>query len=272
MINLHAILSFIKFYFKASTFYRVHSPFLFELLENTIEDQRRFYAFDRIEKYRRQLKKDTTILAVEDLGAGSKKSNTKQRSIRSIVNSAVSPPYQGQILYKLLQHLGAKNIIELGTSLGITSLYLSTYSNQVKLVTLEGSSAIMDKAKSAFKLFPNQQIKSILGHFDQTLPQAIAQLDQLDVCYIDGNHAKDPTIRYFENCLPHIHEHSVLIFDDIYWSKGMTEAWEQIKKHKSVKLSLDLYFFGLVFFNQDIKEKQHFKIISSRFKFWQRYI
>lgn len=245
---------------------------MFELLENTLQDKRQYYIFDKIESLRQILAQDNTVLEVEDLGAGSHTTKQNQRSISNITSSAVSPAYQCQFLYKLAQFMNAEKMIELGTSLGLSSLYLSSYSKKVQLISLEGSKAILEQAKINFAKLKQHNIKTILGHFDQSLPIALENFEKVDLIYIDGNHAKAPTLKYFEYCLPKIHNKSVIIFDDIYWSKKMTEAWEEIKAHPKVKLSLDLFYFGIVFFNKDIKQKQSFKILDSRFKFWQKYI
>lgn len=272
MINTHAILSLIKFYQNSDTYYRVHSPFLFDLLENTLEDDRHFYVFDKIESFRSELTSNNTVLTVEDLGAGSKTTKSNQRTIKQITNSAVSPAYQSRFLFKLAQYMRSRNIIELGTSMGISSLYLSNYSKKVNLISLEGSREILQQAKKNFKAFGAENISTLLGHFDDTFPEALDRFEKVDFVYIDGNHAKEPTLKYFEWCLAKVHDKTVLVFDDIYWSPEMTEAWEIIKKHPSVKLSLDMYYFGIVFFNIDILQKQEFKIVSSKFKPWQRYI
>ncbi len=272
MINIHAIISALRFYGQADTYYRVHSPFVFEFLQIILEDNRHYYIFDQLNALRSELHKNKTTIEVEDLGAGSKKSNLKKRSIQSIAKTAVSPSYQSEILFKIAQKIKAQTTVELGTSLGLSAISLAGYAQKNQVYTLEGSCFVLEVAKVNFDLFDATNIHPRLGHFDNTLPEILKKVKQLDLCYIDGNHAKSPTLQYFKMCLPYVHKHSVLIFDDIYWSKEMTEAWETIKEHEAVKFTIDLYFFGLVFFNADIKEVQHFKILHSKFKPWQRYI
>ena len=272
MINIHAITSFLRFYAQADTYYRVHSPFVFKFLQTILEDDRHYYVFDKLNALRMELNKNKTEIEVKDLGAGSKKSNRSRRSIQSIAKTAVSPSYQSEILFKIAQEVKALRTIELGTSLGISAISLAGYNNKNQVHTLEGSSSILEVAKVNFEIFKATNIHPHLGHFDNTLPEVLKNLGQVDLCYIDGNHAKAPTLKYFDMCLPYTHSKSVLIFDDIYWSKEMSEAWDIIKSHKAVKFTVDLYYFGLVFFNDDLKEVQHFKILDSKFKPWQRYV
>jgi hypothetical protein len=40
----------------------------------------------------------------------------------------------------------------------------------------------------------------------------------------------------------------------------MEKAWEEIKQHPHVTLTIDLFFIGLVFVRQAQKEKEHFVI------------
>lgn len=271
LINIHAAFSLIRFYIQADTYYRVHSPFVFQFIQTIIEDNRKYYIFDKVEALRIELNKNKTKIEVQDLGAGSKKSNNTIRSIQSIAKTAVSPSYQSEVLFKIAKEIKALYTIELGTSLGISAISLAGYSTKNQVHTLEGCRSILEVAKVNFEILKTGNIKTYLGHFDQTLPEVLKNIHQVDLCYIDGNHAKEPTLKYFDMCLPHIHKQSVIIFDDIYWSKDMSEAWEIIKSNKKVKFTIDLYYFGIVFFNEDIKEVQHFKILPSRFKLWQKY-
>ena len=78
----------------------------------------------------------------------------------------------------------------------------------------------------------------------------IKELDKLDFVFVDGNHQRDATLKYFEWCLPKVHKDTVLIFDDIYWSEGMKAAWNEIKAHPSVTVTINMFWIGLVFFKQ----------------------
>lgn len=51
---------------------------------------------------------------------------------------------------------------------------------------------------------------------------------------------------------------SIILITAIHHSKAHTQAWEQLCNYEEVKLSLDLYQVGLLFFKDEFKEKQHF--------------
>jgi predicted O-methyltransferase YrrM len=125
---------------------------------------------------------------------------------------------------------------------------------------MEGTSSVAAIAKAAFLKQGYSNIELIEGNFDETLSQVISMMPVIDLAFIDGNHQLEPTVRYFRQLLPQLNEYSILIFDDIHWSKEMEQAWETIKNDPSVTLTIDLFFIGLVFFRKEQKVKQHFTI------------
>jgi predicted O-methyltransferase YrrM len=203
---------------------------------------------------------DQTVLTIEDFGAGSVVSKTNERTVASIATNAAKPKKYGQLLYRIVKKYQPQTILELGTSLGITSSYLSLAKPDAQPVTLEGSSQIAKKATANFGILELKNIKLIEGNFDNTLPSAIHQLSSIDFAFIDGNHRQEPTERYFQQLLPYMKNDSILIFDDIHWSKEMEQAWNTIKNDNAVRCSIDLFFIGIIFFRQEFKEKQHFVI------------
>lgn len=269
---LNNIKAFLQYYLGAKTYYNLHSPRIYEFITNTLEDDRSYYAFDKIEEIRTHLLQDNTRLQILDLGAGSKTSKEKTRTIKEIASSALSPSYQCKLLFRIVQYLKPRHILELGTSLGISTMYLAEGNTKAKLTSIEGSQAIADIALRNFSYLKQTQIKLKVGNFDEILPNILPQIENLDLVYIDGNHQYEPTIKYFEMILPYLNENSLVIFDDIYWSKEMSQAWQEIKASNSVSQTIDLYFFGLVMFKQDFKEKQDHKITYSTLKPWQKYI
>jgi predicted O-methyltransferase YrrM len=98
------------------------------------------------------------------------------------------------------------------------------------------------------------------GSFEKTLPFISNKIEKIDLLFVDGNHRKDPTLKYFHFFLSKATNNSIFIFDDIHWSKEMEEAWKQVQAHHSVTLTIDLFFVGLVFFSTDFKVKQHFTV------------
>lgn len=237
----------------------IHSPFVYQINESLFKEKTKFYVFDDIESIRAKLLLSAKIIQVNDLGAGSQIHKSNERSIQEIAKSALKSPPKAQLLFRLVNHFKPNSILELGTSLGISTAYLAKGNPQATVHSIEGSDTIAQVASINFKKLKIENINQIVDHFDKALPHCLEQLKKIDFCYIDGNHQKQPTINYFHQLLPYTNEHSILIFDDIYWSPGMTAAWKYIQQHESVRVTIDLFEFGIVFFKTD-QAKEYFTV------------
>lgn len=255
---------YLQYYLKASNGkgHGIHSPFVFNFVTKVLNDNRHFYAYKHIENLRKLLLSDTRMLTIEDMGAGSRSAGTRtnRRSIQQIARSSLKPARFSQLLFRIADHYKTRNILELGTSLGITTSYFASASEDARVVTMEGAAEIAAVAKENFLKLKLNNITLVQGNFDDTLQEVITGMPVIDLCFIDGNHLYEPTLRYYRQLLPALHEYSILVFDDIHWSREMEQAWEDIKEQPEVTLTIDLFFIGLVFFRKEHKEKQHFVI------------
>lgn len=236
----------------------MHSPFVYELIEKVFTDERNFYSFPLIEGVREKLMYDNTEISVTDFGAGSRLNATHTRSISSIAKTALKPKKFGQLLFRMVNHFRPNTILELGTSLGITTSYLATANQESKVFTLEGAPEIAKQALKHFQHLGLHNIEQVTGNFDDSLVTILAKNKTLDFVFIDGNHRFEPTIRYFNLMKPRLQEYSVVVFDDIHWSREMEQAWTVIQNDEMVTLTIDLFFIGIVFFRKEQKKKQHF--------------
>lgn len=259
-MNIHQVNQFIKHFFSATRKgHGVHSPFAYQLCEEVFYNENKFYDFETLEFVREDLLNDKTILQIEDFGAGSKAFKSNQRKVKDIAKKGISTQKQSELFYKLINFLQAKQCLELGTSLGLNTLYFSKAAKNGSVTSIEGSKSLYDFANALAKKQKISNINFIHGKFDEVLPSVLNEMPSLDLLYIDGNHSYNATLNYFKTSLEKKHKDSVFIFDDIYWSEGMTKAWEEIKNHASVTLSIDTFYFGLIFFREEVKEKQHLK-------------
>ncbi len=248
MFNLRLAKDYLLYRLSAKTRHGLHSPFVYRLVDKVIYDFNGKKVYSEVEKVREGLLADDRLITITDLGAGSHVNNDRQKKISNLAANALKPPKLAQLLYRLVADLQPDNIIELGTCLGITTLYLQKAAPHAKVYTLEGCPETAGIAKEAFKKVGLNQVEPTIGNFDNTLLGIIAGLDKLDFVFVDGNHQKEATLNYFELCLPKVHEGTLLIFDDIYWSEGMKEAWAQIKANPKVTVTIDLFWIGLVYF------------------------
>lgn len=244
---------------KSLRLHGVHSPFVFDLYENVIRHDGHFVAYQQIEDLRQQLLQDSATLSVTDLGAGSRTKVTRHRQIASIARTAAKPAKYSQLLFRLVNHFQPRTVLELGTSLGLTTAYLAAARQKSQIITFEGCPNIAAAAKKNFRQLQLSNIRLVTGHLDETLPATLPELPSADLVYFDGNHRYAPTMRYFETCLAKRTDESVFIIDDIYWSAEMTRAWREICRHPDVTISIDLFHLGLIFFRRH-QPKQHFTL------------
>jgi len=253
---------YFHYYFTASNSkgHGMHSPFVFDFILSVLNNKSNYETPKQVEEIRKRLLNNKIVITVEDFGAGSRRTQNNQRKISDIANAALKPKKFGQLFYRLVKHYQPQAILELGTSFGITTSYMALANPAANVMTIEGSKSIADIAGSNFQKLNITNIESLQGNFDALLPSAISHLSSVDMAYIDGNHRYEPTINYFNQLLSKSHNNTILVFDDIHWSKEMEKAWEEIKQHPSVQYTIDIFFLGFVFFRQEFKEKQHFQI------------
>lgn len=253
---------YIRYRFRASNGkgHGTHSPFVYDFITRVLNDCTPSPAYKKVEMMRRQLKADARVLSVDDFGAGSVYAVKKQRSVQSIARTAAKPRKYGQLLYRLVSYYQPRQLLELGTSLGITSAYLSLAATNGRLVTMEGASEVAAVARENFNALGISNIHLLEGNFEETLPLYLAGAGTIDFAFIDGNHRKEPTLAYFNQLMQHAGNDSIFIFDDIHWSEEMEMSWEIIRNDPRVRCSIDLFFIGIVVFRQEFREKQHFEI------------
>lgn len=259
MINLQLAVDFLKYQFKAKTRHGVHSPFVYHLLDQVIYDFRVKMVYQDIEELRIELLRDKRRINITDLGAGSQVNNNKQRQVREIARNALKPARIAQLLHRLAVDAKPRNIIELGTCLGITTAYLAKAVPESRVLSVEGCPETAAIAAENLKKLHINNAEILIGNFDIVLPGLIEGLPEIDFVFIDGNHSKEATLDYFKRFLPKLGSNSMMIFDDIYWSRGMKGAWQQIKAHPEVTVTIDLFWIGLVFVKKGLA-KEDFKI------------
>jgi predicted O-methyltransferase YrrM len=238
----------------------MHSPFVFDFILNVLNNRNHYAPPIEIEELRKKMLSDKRFIEIEDLGAGSREGASKQKTVSKIARAALKPKRYAQVLYRLVKHYQPQSIIELGTSLGITTAYLSKGNPGANITTVEGSDTVMEIAIQNLDNLQCRNIKAVHGNFDSVLGQVLQGYNSIDLGYIDGNHRYEPTIRYFRQFLERSHAGTILVFDDIHWSEEMEKAWEEIKSHPAVQYSIDIFFLGFVFFRKEFKVKQDFSV------------
>lgn len=254
---MYQVIAYIKFLFKSTNQHGVHSPFIYDFVTKCLYDKTLYKDYIDLENYRNSLLRSETILEVNDLGQGSKILDKHRRKVAHMAKTSSSSSKNSKLLYRLNHYFKFKRSLELGTSLGMATyaIYLGYTNGQI--TTIEGCPNTSDLTKSKFAKLGLKDVNFIKGDFANTI--AFLKNDYFDLIFFDGHHNKDATIEYFEALLPKVNNTSVFIFDDIYWSKGMTDAWDYIKNHKAVTVTVDCFYLGFVFFRRE-QAKEHFKI------------
>lgn len=256
---LFQIKSYLKFLWNSKNEHAVHSPFVFNLVTKCFYDRKQKPEYPILKNYRNSLLENKNTIEVTDFGAGSKVFKSNTREISKIAKTAGITKKRAELLFRITNYFQPDSILEIGTSLGLATSALSLGNQKAKSITLEGCSETAKIAQEQFGKFGLTNVNSIIIEFQTFLKTINHQPSTINLIYFDGNHSKSATLDYFELLLPKITNDSVWIFDDIHWSPEMEEAWEIIKNHPKVTVTIDTFQWGLVFFRKE-QEKEHFMI------------
>jgi len=234
-----------------------NNPFIAQFINEILEDNRRFYAYDDIRAIREDLKTWKEPIKYREVGALSQWSGNKNKRLISDItrNSSVSEKY-GELLFRLTNYFKPKNILEFGTSVGLSSLYMASGSPNSQLFTFDINEPLVRIANANFNSLKLKNAKAECSLFEQKLSKIHEYFKQLDFVFLDGNHRKEATILYYNFLSQYFHEDTIVVLDDIHWSREMEEAWDFIKALPNVSLSIDLFQFGILFFKKEFKKNK----------------
>ncbi|MHC1705975.1 MAG: O-methyltransferase [Bacteroidales bacterium] len=245
-------LNYCRFWLKAGNSHDIHPPFLYQLYSGVIQSKLLDSLVNPALDYRKSMLSDKTPIRYMPFGTASGKE--KVAAVSEIARLQSVSLKTGMLLHKLVQYFRPATLLELGTNLGIGTVFMAA-GNSGKVITLEGSPELLEVVNQRFKTFQLQGIEFVQGSFSEKLPMVIQSVDTLDFVFFDGDHKLQSTLEYFELCYRKANNNSVFVFDDIHWSPGMEKAWDMIVNDPRVTLAVDLYFCGIVFFRKELSKQ-----------------
>jgi len=249
---------YLSYYLKAVDEHSLHSPLIYDLYHNVIQNELLNPYYASIENERDFLLAIDQAIELNDLGAGTSNAVLKSRKISDIARKSIAPAKKSRLLHRLINYCKPNTVLELGTCLGINTLYLALEETISEVYTFEGCHNTATVAKNLWQKFDfASKINLVEGNIDNTLLHLISELKQIDFAFMDANHTYEATMEYFEAIEEKVHHQSMVVIDDIHWSSGMQKAWKEIKQRDSVFLSIDLFHVGIILF-KPLYIKQHY--------------
>ena len=258
--NLILTLRYLRFLMRSNTKFAVHSPFVYDVITKVFKDHTYYQEYNLAEKIRHKSLRSRRIIEITYYGATPQKKTflNPLKQVKELARAAISQR-SGRLLHRLVKHFAPDTILELGTSIGISTLYLASASPNARVVTLEGCSSTAGLAAENIRKAGIKNVEIYTGEFSIVLASYLKKNRNIDFIFFDGNHTFKATTAYFKECLPFTGENTIFVFHDIHWSKGMQEAWKHICANESVTATIYLFDIGLVFFNKGLT-KQDFVI------------
>ena len=246
----------------------IHSPYLFYLVRMLMYDSHRYYVWDEIESIRRKMLTSRDVLHVSDYGTG--RVRNPERRVCDIARTSLEKAKNAQLLFRWVNFLGSRKgdglrIVELGTSLGITTAYLAAASPKNEVTTFEGSHEVAETARKNWSELGLHNIRCIEGNIDTTLEDTLYNIARatpegnggIDLAFIDANHTKEATLQYWRALSLYRHKKSIFVLDDIHHSREMESAWRTIAHEEYVSTTMDLFDMGVVFFDPDYLRRNY---------------
>ncbi len=238
----------------------IHSPFVYDFIRNVLINKKKYPAYKQIAQLCKRLKKDHRIVDIEDFCERVTIPISQKVKMANLYRSMIKPAKYGQLFFRMARHYKSQYVLEIGSSLGITTSYLALANADTTIITYEESDAI---AKIAAQNFSSLSIKNtiqILGNVNNTLKDTLNKIIQLDFVFVNGNNCKETILFYWNILYNKAHNETLFIFDKIHGSAEMEEIWKKIQQLDMVTCTIDLFFIGIVSIRKEIKGPVHLSV------------
>jgi predicted O-methyltransferase YrrM len=250
--------NYLIYFLTSGNKHSVHSPFVYDFVCKVLNVRKNKPIYHDFELVRSKMLKSDAEIKLLPLGAAAAK-DVKVEKLKKVAARTSKSAKYAELLERICDAFQPEIALEIGTSLGMSTLYQASAIPNGYLFTLEGNPDSAKVARHNFEKLGFNNIQLVEGEFDRTIPMVLEQLPRLDYVFFDGNHSYDATMRYFEWCKAKAHNNTVFVFDDIRWSHEMEVAWNKIIDDPKVTVSIDLFAMGIVFFRQE-QVKENFVI------------
>lgn len=222
---------------------------------NILHNKTVYPEYELIENYRISLLNNNSMLETHPLGAGTR-NGQKKRTVSSIARSASVNAKYGQLLFRLVRYYKPDQIVELGTALGISTMYLAMGNPGSSVISVEGNPRLGEIAARSFSYYGLHNITLINSNFDDAIPILHPDLKSNALVFIDGNHTLEATLRYYSLLSEASGLNRIMVLDDINWSAPMAKAWRIITDSECRGMTIDLFQLGIIFLGQNYNRQK----------------
>jgi precorrin-6B methylase 2 len=234
----------------------VHSPYAFDFLTTVVRGSTDGRINREIETLRREMLSDTRRIRVTDLGAGSVTGVGDERGVAEIARTSALPKREAGLLARMIQgtehraqSTGLRDegiIMELGTSLGISTLALALAAPERKVVTVEGCPALAEIARENLRRHGASNAVVINMEFSAAFNRLKEEGQRISFAFIDGNHHGMALTEYVRK-IAEMGEEMTIVLDDIHLTKEMYLAWQSLAASGAAPATMETLRLGILF-------------------------
>lgn len=247
---MRKVIAFITHYLGSKTRHGIHSPFVYNLIDKCLYQGSQFSQSAR--EHYKGLERSKEYLEGMDFG----KNEKVKVKVSELASRSATRDFEATLVAKVVRYFGSRRYLELGTNIGKATSIVALTNPKTIVHSIEGNTSIADFARKSIQELELANVRIENSTFDEFFDQNSTKYDCI---FIDGDHRYEPTLKNYENAKQSLIGEGLIILHDIYWSRGMTDAWKKIVADKSATVTIDLFFFGMVFFRPS-QAKEHFRI------------
>lgn len=208
-----------------------HSPFVYSLITEVLNDERNFYAFADIEKcfYSEQSKNNL-------------------------------PKKYNELLFRMVNYYGAKSIVQFGLSNGLQTAYFTTANSNVSIICVEENNQLIKNLQQKLSKLPTSNYTIVNETLEDGINGFITANQKFDYIFLNELTQAADYQNLIEKLKQTANPSSIIVINGIHQLPHPKSIWQKFLKSEDVFIMVDIFQFGIIFYNPNFKQRQHFSI------------